>query len=248
MAHPQVVQEICSSEAPVLERFELGGSAVTPIPFCQLAGITLFSERAPKLRIFSLFQISIPCSLIPLGQLTELKIILWRSIYSSNTSLPNDLNQFIDLLVNSPDLEVLAFEFCLPMLSQATHGQLIHLSHLSHLWLVESTSHITNLLKILKLPSSVTLHLRCTSESPPTHTYHVILPLISAHFHNPTPMEFKSLRVTVSCMGPSTGISPPSSTIVHLARLGSDMDGETEFTLSFSERESAESTRADFLG
>ena len=201
MHHFQRVKDICALEAPALEHFELGILAGSPVPFRQLAGPTLFKGQTPRLRKLILSQISIPWSHIPRGQLTELKINLFRMRSAPNNSGPDDSNQLVDLLINSPELKVLVLKFCLPpMLSQVTRGQPIHLLHLSHLCLGGSTPHVTSLLKKLKLPSSAVLHLRCISESPSTHDDHQILPLVSVHFQNPTPVEFKSFRVSFNCL------------------------------------------------
>jgi len=242
------VREICSSDAPALEHFELGISAADPVNFFQIAGTTLFNGRAPKLRTFSLYQISIPWSLIPRGQLTELKVNTQRGINHSDISSPSDSLQLIDLLTDSPDLEVLALEFCIPtMLSQVSRGQSINLPRLSRLCLGGSTASITNLLKMLKLPSSASLHLQCISENSSTHPDHLILPLISAHFHNPTPVEFKIFRVTANCserlIDVAASIVPPKSTLYHQPVLG---DNEAELMLSFDGL--PESTQADTLG
>ena len=254
MLHFHSIRDICSSEAPILERFELGVSIAGPVTFRQLAGTTLFNGQALKLRTLSLSQIIIPWSLIPRGQLTQLQIHLFRGIFYPDFSSPNDLNQLIDLLINSPDLEVLTLESCLPaMLSQVSHGQLIHLPCLSRLCLGGTIASVANLLKMLKLPSSATLHLRCNSENSSTHTDHMILPFISAHFHNPTPVEFKSLTVTVSrlerLIDMAVSISPPASTIDRPPVLDGDMDDGVKLQLSFSGLpEGGEPTQADIVG
>ena len=238
MHHSQRVKDICALGAPALEHFELEFLARPPVAFRQLAGPTLFKGRTPRLRRLVLTQISIPWSLISRGQLTQLKIILSGGTPTPNNSGPDDSNQLIDLLINSPELKVLVLEFCLPpMLSQVSHGQPIHLSHLSHLRLGGSTPHVTSLLRKLKLPPSVVLHLRCISENPSTHNDHEILPLISAHFHNPTPVEFKSCRVTFNCLerhiDVAASITPPKLTTYHSRIFEGDMDNEAELTLSF---------------
>jgi len=238
-SHSQRVKDICALEAPALEHFELGILARSPVAFRQLAGPTLFKGQTPRLRRLILSQISIPWSLIPRGQLTELKINLSRRTSTPNNSGPDDSNQLIDLLINSPELKVLVLEFCLPpVLSQVSRGQPIHLPRLSHLRLGGSTPHVTSLLSKLKLPSSAVLHLRCISESPSMHYDHQILPPIAAHFHNPTPVEFKSFRVTVNCserrcIDVVASITPPKLTTYHSRILEGDMDSETELTLSF---------------
>ena len=193
--HSHPVREICTLEAPALEHFELGVSGHTPFNFCKFAGTMLLKGRAPKLRTFSLDQIFIPWELIPCGQLTQLRITLSGVISSPGNLSPNDLNQLIDLLIDSPNLEVIVFEFCLPsQLSQVSPKQQIYLPHLSRLDLSETTARVTNLLKTLGLQSSAKLYLHCTCEDTFTH---MILPLISVHFQNPTPVEFKSLSLTL---------------------------------------------------
>jgi hypothetical protein len=111
---------------------------------------------------------------------------------------PGDLNGLTDLLVNCPALEILELGACLP--SQPTefsHGRTIHLPHLSRLRLRGSTSRIMNMLNMLKLPSSTTLQLHCTSEFASIHIDYegLLLPVISAHFQSPAPVELKSLTV-----------------------------------------------------
>jgi len=239
MYHPQRVTNICALEAPALEHFELEFLARSPVPFRQLAGPTLFRGRTPRLRRLILSQISIPWSFIPCGQLTELKINLSRGTSTTNNPGPDDSNQLIDLLINSPELKVLVLQFCLPpMFSQVSRRQPIHLPHLSHLCLGGSTPHVTSLLKKLELPSSAVLHLRCISESPSGHDDNQILPLISGHFHNPTSVEFKSFRVTFNCLENRhidvvASITPPKLTTYHSRIFEGDMDSEAELTLSF---------------
>ena len=173
-----------------MEYLELGASDASPITFHQLAvAMTLFKGHTPKLRSFTTSHITIPWSLIPRGQLTQLRIIFSRGISTPSIPSLDDSNQLFDLLINSPDLEILSLEFCLPsMLSQVSHGEPIHLPRLSRLSLGGATSRVTNLLKKLKLPSSATLHLCCTSEDPSTYP---ILPLISAHFTTLPPWSSK---------------------------------------------------------
>ena len=198
----RVVREICALEAPALEHFEVDVAVVQPVrvTFHELGGTMLFKGRAPKLRTISLSQITIPWSLIPPGQLTQLKIDLdsvEREI-NPDTSPPIDMNQLIDLLINSPGLQVLVFKICpLTMVSQVSYGRSIHLPHLSSLYLGGPTSHVTDLLGMLKFPSSATIRLGCNSKVP-SRNDGVILPLISAHFHNPVPTEFKTFRVAVT--------------------------------------------------
>jgi len=240
MHHSEHVKDICALEAPALEHFELEFLARPPVPFRQLAGPTLFKGRTPRLRRLILSQISIPWSLIPHGQLTELKINLSRWTSIPNNSGPDDSNQLVDFLINSPELKILVLQFCLPpMLSHVSHGQAIHLPRLSHLCLGGSTPHVTSWLRKLELPSSAVLHLRCISESSSMHNDYQILPLISAHFHNPTPVEFKSFRVTDNCLGRRhnidvvASITPPKLTTYHSCIFEGDVDSEAELTLSF---------------
>jgi len=114
----QFVQEICALKAPVLEYFELGVSDASPITFHQpAAGLTLFKGHTPKLRSFTTSHITISWSLIPCGQLTQLRIIFSRGISTPSIPSFDDSNQLFDLLINSPDLEILSLEFCLPSTS-----------------------------------------------------------------------------------------------------------------------------------
>jgi len=238
----QDFQEICALEAPALEHFELGISALNPVTFHQLGGTTLFRGRAPKLRTLSLSGLSsvIPWSLIPRGQLTQLKITLpsYPWLYSFSIPSPSDSNQLLDLLINSPSLEVLALEFLSPnILFQAPDGQAVHLPRLLLLCLGGSTSCVANLLKMLQLPSSATLRLRCISENPSTDNFNIIFPILSVHFHNPTPVEFRSLRITTNSLdGPiyvAASVARPDPTISGLHALEDDTDSDVELTMSF---------------
>jgi len=246
------VREICASEAPVLEYFELGVSDASPITFP--AGMTLFKGHTPKLRSFITSHVIIPWSLIPRGQLTQLKIIFSRGIFTPSISSRNDSNQLLGLLINSPELEVLSLEFCLPsVLSRISHGEPIHLPRLSRLSLGGTTSRVTNLLKKLKLPSSATLHLRCISDDPSTHPNHLILPVISAHFHNPAPVEFQSFSVTINCcdrlIRMAASVAPTKSRIDQSCVLEDHRDSEPELTLSFDNQPAfSHSSQVDILG
>ena len=164
MYRPDSVREIFSWKAPALEHFELTSTTNVSISFGDLDGNMLFKGHAPRLRTFSLSQVVIPWSLIPRGQLTQLKIFHPYEDYLG------ELEQLIDLLVNCPALEFLYLNRCLPsQLAEFSHGQTIHLSHLSRLRLCGSTSRILNTLKMLKLPSSTTLHLNCISDMATIH-------------------------------------------------------------------------------
>jgi len=239
----QGVQEICTSEAPILEHFELALDPsyypVTFLTYRELVGTTLFNGRTPKLRTLSLTQVSIPWSLIPRGQLTQLKITLFEEMSTADISPSFDSNRLIDLLINSPELEGLVLEFCLPpILPQVSHEQPINLPRLSCLRLAGSTFSVTNLLSMLRLPSSATLHLHCCiSEDPFTYPDHPVLPLVSAHFHDPAPVEFNNFRVTINrseCLiYVAASINPHRSTSYHPRVIEGDMDGEAELTLSF---------------
>jgi len=245
-AHSRVLREICALEAPSLEHFELGVSSfdTRAATFHQLGGTTLFRGLAPELRTLSLSKVSIPWSLIPRGQFTQLKIILPRW-----STPPSDLNQLLDLLINSPDLEVLVLEFCLPtILFQAPDGQAIHLPRLSCLCLGGSTSRVANLLKMLQLPSSTTLRLRCMSEDPSTDNVNIVLPRVSANF----PVGFRSLRITVNSLnGPiymAASIAHPDPTISGLYSLECYTDDDAELTMSFNGLSSfGHSTKGDIL-
>jgi hypothetical protein len=191
------VREIYSWDAPALEQFELTVPAYSPISFPDLGGNMLFKGHAPRLRTLSLSRVIIPWSFIPRGQLTQLEIVC----LDEDGDSPGDLNQLIDLLVNCPALEILALDSCLPsQLTELPYGRTIHLPHLSHLRLCGSTSRIINImLKMLKLPSSTTLHLQCTSKTIPIHTELevLLLRIVSARLQSPAPVEFKSLTAAI---------------------------------------------------
>ena len=236
--HLDSVRDICSQEAPSLEHFEVEVSLNYPtITFRrELDGTTLFKARAPKLRTISLFHIFIPWSFIPRGQLTQLEIYFAYEVLNSDSPLHDDLNQLIDLLANCPDLEILVLDSCLPF--QPTHfpyGQIIHLPLLSRLRLCGSGYRITNLLKMLKLPSSTTLQLYCNSENDPHHNHTLLLPVVSAHLQSAVPIEFKGLSVTIrgrdSWLRVSASPSLSKSRICRFQNFESDM--EDQFVLSF---------------
>jgi hypothetical protein len=92
-------------------------------------------------------------------------------------------------------------------------------------------------MKMLRLPSTTTLHLRCISENGSPHNDYHIFPVISAQFQSSVPVEFKSLRVTLSSMGSLLDIvastSLPPSIVQWSRDIDVDLDGEAEFVLSF---------------
>ena len=225
-------RDIYSHEAPALEILELH-SLTSPVTFQELGRTTLFKGQAPKLRTLTLSQVFIPWSLIPRGQLTQLDISLHDELSIADDTSFGDLNQLVDLLVNSPGLEVLSLVSCLP--SQLTHfpcGQTIRLPRLSRLILSGLSSRISNLLKMLELPSSTILQLLCDSDNTTTYSDHLLLPILSAHYRGPTPMEFKSLRISLSCVGSwldvTASISVPTSRVPPPLDLECDMSDDDE--------------------
>ena len=233
------VREIFSREAPALEHFELRFSLSYPITFQDLGGTTPFKGQAPKLRSFCISQFCVPWSLIPRGQLTQLRITLVAEMSHRDPFLGN-ARQFIDLLVNCPALEIIVLELCLPSdLSQSSQGWTVHLPHLSRLCVRDSSSSVTNLLKMLGLPSNTTLHLYCVSEYGSSHNDYHVLPVVSAQFQAFVPVEFKSLKVSESLGHMRNALRIVASTsflpsIVRSSReIEADMDGEAEFVLSF---------------
>jgi hypothetical protein len=236
--HSESVREIFSREAPALEHFELGVSVASPITFRDLGGTTSFKGKAPKLRAFCISQVCVPWSFIPRGQLTQLKIILLDEMSTTDAPSLGSARQFIDLLADCPALEILVLELCIPRdLSQSSRGRTVHLPHLSRLCVGGSSSRVTNLLKMLRIPSTATLHLRCVSENGYPHNDHHILPAVSTQFQTSAPVEFKSLRVTLSYMGRMLDIvastSLPPSVVQPPRDIEEDVDGEAEFVLSF---------------
>ena len=232
------VREIFSREAPALEHIELDFAVGYPIIFEDLGGTTSFKSQSPKLRSFCISQLCVPWSFIPRGQLTQLKIVLQAEMFDEDIPSLGNASQFIDLLVNCPALEILVLDLCLPSdLPQSPWGRTVHLPRLSRLCVGDSTPRITNLLKMLSLPSSTTLHLRCISNiGSPDNDYH-ILPVVSAQFQTSVPVEFKSLKVTLNHTRSMLDIVastyfPPS--IVPSSRdIEVDMNGEAKFVLSF---------------
>ena len=236
--HFESVRKILSREAPDLEHLEIGLSVASPFTFRDLGGTTLFKGQAPKLRTFSITQVCVPWSFIPRGQLTQLKITLFDGMSTADPPSLGNARQFIDLLVNCPALEILVLELCLPNdLFQFSPGRTVHLPCLSRLCVRGSSSRVTNLLKILRLPSVTTLHLRCVSDIGSPHNDYHILPVIPSQFQTSVPVEFKSLRVTLSDLGRLLEIvactSLPPSTVQSSRDTEVDMDGEPEFVLSF---------------
>ena len=198
--HADGFRNVCSREAPTLEHLELR-AGIFPINFQDLDGTTLFNGQAPVLQTLSLSEVLIPLSLIPRGQLTRLEISLVDEISIFGVPSHGDLNQLIDLLVNSPELEDLTLHSCLPpQLADFPCHQTIYLPRLSYLGLGGSTSCITNLLKMFKIPPSTTLKLWSASENTFTQN-HLLLPVISAHFQSPVLVEFKMISVTVCRKG-----------------------------------------------
>ena len=224
------IREIFSCEAPALEHLEFGVNPNSPIIFQDLGGNMLFKGHAPRLRTLSL-EVAIPWSLVPRGQLTQLKIASPEAYRS-----PGDLNHLIDLLVNCPELQILVLESCLPsQLTEFPHGRTIHLPRLSHLRLRDSTSWILNMLKMLKLPSSTTLHLNCFSaDTSHNDSEGLLLLVISAHFQSVSSVEFKSL--TVSHRTKSLNITAstfPSTLRNRQTQKSDDIIGNSELVLSF---------------
>jgi hypothetical protein len=235
--HSESVRGIFSCEAPALEHFELTDKAdYSTNIFRDLSGNMLFKGHSPRLRTFSISsRVVIPWSLVPRGQLTQLKIAVPTEVVDS----PGDLNELIDLLVNCPSLENLALESCLPsQLTGFSHGRTIHLPQLSRLRLRGSTSLIMNMLKMLKLPSSTTLHLDCISRATDNESEGLLLPVISAHFQGPPSVEFKSLTVTIRRLRISslniTASTVPSTLGNHQSQgFEGDIVGNPELVLSF---------------
>jgi hypothetical protein len=198
----------------------------------------LFKGQAAKLRTFCISQVCVPWSFIPRGQLTQLKITFSDEISTADTPSFGDARQFIDLLVNCPALEILVLELCLPPdLSQSSRGRTVHLPRLSRLCIRDSSSLVTNLLKMLRLPSTKTLHLHCVSEVGSLHNDYNILPVVSAQFQTSVPVEFKSLRVTIKNLSQLLEIAAASSLPTSMVQSSRDIevevDDEPEFVLSF---------------
>ena len=243
LLHCTIIRQIFNWEAPALEHFELTVAAYPPrvitFSFPDIIGNMLFKGHAPRLRAFSLSRVIVPWSLVPHGQLTQLKI----ACPNEDVHSPGDLNQLIDLLVNCSALEILALEFCLPsQLTEFPHGQTIHLPHLSRLRLWGSTSRIMNMLNMLKLPSSTTLHLDCISNTTFVHDSleeDLLLRIISAHFRNPAPVEFKSLTVTTrrhmtGSLNIVTSTFPFTLSNHETQNIEGDIVGNPELVLSFN--------------
>ena len=154
----------------------------------------MFKGQAPRLRTLFLSQVLIPWSLIPRGRLTRLTIGFFREVSIYDVPSHRNLYQMIDLLVHCPELEILVLGCCLPpQLTEIQYVQTIHLPRLSRLCLAGSNSQVTNLMKMLILPSSTNLHFHCLSEN--THNDRLLLPFISAQFQGPAPSSSKILAL-----------------------------------------------------
>ena len=235
--HSEIVQEISIHNAPALERLEL---SVSNAPQTGINWHSFFKAPLPKLRIFCVSQILLPWSLIPRGQLTELKVTLNKEVLISGVSQHDDLNQLIDLLVNCPALEVLTLENCMPAtVTESSGGQAIHLPLLSRLCLGGSSSCVAGLLGMLKLSSSTTLRLNCTSENTPTQNEYLILSILSAHFNDPTTVKFRNFEINLNqgdrMLDMVASTSLPTSPILHthVIRADTDIDAELSLSLSF---------------
>jgi hypothetical protein len=237
--HSNSIQDICSREAPALEHFELGSSFNSLITFRELEGTALFKGRTPRLRTLCLSQVLFPWSHIPRGQLTQITIHLFKELPASYAPLYGDLNQLVNLLVGCPELKILVLDRCLPFqLTEITYGQTIHLPHLSLLNLAGSGSRIMNLMKMLKLPPSTRLYLRCTSENTPTYNDSLFLSVVAAQFSGPVPVEFKSLSVTISStdnlIEVAASTTLPSWRSCQTKDFDGDVDNNPELVLSFN--------------
>jgi hypothetical protein len=239
MLHSDSIRDICSQEAPSLEHFRLGALFISPITYWKLGGTTpFFKGRAPRLRTFSLFNVFISWSQIPRGQITRLEISLLNDLSTFDIPSHENLYQLSDLLVNCSGLEVLILESCIPPpLAQFPHDQTVHLPRLSFLCLDGSSFRVTNLLRMLKLPFSTTLQLDCSSQNIFSHNDHILLPAVSAHLQGPVPVEFKTLRVTISYLDcwfeVNASTSRPSPGIRRSHDLESDMYDDEDFILTF---------------
>jgi len=230
-----IIQGISTQRAPALESLELSVSNTSPIE--HFVGHSLFKGPLPKLRIFCISLILFPWSLVPRGQLTRLEVTLSEEDFTSDPKVSphEDLNELIDVLVNCPALEVLTLKNCLPaMLSESPGRQTIHLPRLSRLCLGGSTSRITNLLKMLKLSSSTMLLLDCTSEDTATHNEQLILSILSAHFNDPTPVEFRRFKINLSyCrLEIIASTSLPTPPIAPAYSTPADIDAELRLSLT----------------
>jgi hypothetical protein len=229
------VREIFNRKAAALEHLELDFAVGYPITF--QVGKTTFKGQAPKLRSFCISQVCVPWSFIPRGQLTQLKIVLRAGMLDEDIPSLGNARQFIDLLANCPALEILVLDLCLPSdLSQSSRGRTVHLPRLSRLCVGASTSGVTDLLKMLKLPSVTTLHMRCVSNIGSSNNDYHILPVVSTQFQTSDPVEFKSLKVTLNHTCNSLDIAASTSLHPSIVQSPRDIevdDGEAEFVLSF---------------
>jgi F-box-like len=236
------IQELCKLEAPVLEHFELAVlvnpyPVPVPVVFSQFNRTKFFKGNYPKLREFSLRNVYVRWFGIPRAQLSQLRIILPEEISGiDGISLHDIFDQFIDVLTNNPGLEDLVLQYCLPsMPSHFSHGQTIHLPRLAHLGLAGSSSRVANMLKMLKLPSSTKLLLRCAKDTATSNDC-AIIPLVSAHFNNSKLVTFKSFRLTLDpkeqsiCLLASSSL--PNSTHPHT--FGGCLESDAELYLHLS--------------
>jgi len=199
-----------------------------------------FKGTLPKLRILRV-STAFPWSLFPRGQLTQLTVTLYEEVsaVTSKDSQHDNLNQLIGLLIASQSLEFLALQSCLPttLSSESSDGRKIHLPRLSRLYLSGSSSRVANLFKMLKLSSSTTLSLVCTSESTATDNDYHILPILSEHFTDPTHVKFRTFELhlhwmfDVIAMIASTSLPMSPIPRNHFVQA----DGDPELSLSFDD-------------
>jgi hypothetical protein len=89
---------------------------------------------------------------------------------------------------------------------------------------------------MLKMPSSTTLQLYCTSENDTTYNDHFLLPVVSAHLQSSAdapPIEFKNLAVNLSCTGRLLEVTASTSLPIPQSQDSEKAVDEEEFVLSF---------------
>jgi hypothetical protein len=92
-----------------------------------------------------------------------------------------------------------------------------------------------NMLKILELPFSATLHLDCISKTTHNDSEALLLRIVSAHFQIPAPVELRSLTIDLMTSSLNVTASTFPSTLQNSQTQNSEggIVGNTELVLSF---------------
>ncbi|KAI0264932.1 hypothetical protein BC834DRAFT_956256 [Gloeopeniophorella convolvens] len=153
------MRPLLGSEAPALEKFavevrvpDLDEPFDPPEPF------KLFNGHAPKLRQVALQFVRAPWTSLPRCSLTHLRVISDPSLTQDLTS--GTMDELFDLLTNTPSLEVLELDNCLPPdIPQPASARHVVLPHLRRLILADSSLGVMHVFQSLDMPSLRSLRL-----------------------------------------------------------------------------------------